>query len=80
METIRIRDPGSGMEQSRIRDKHPGSATLVATSFVAVWGVFCFVHVTSHGEGAIVKKTSALYNLSKELTRCPSELVQHFRL
>ncbi len=21
-------DPGSGMEKSRIRDKHPGSATL----------------------------------------------------
>jgi hypothetical protein len=51
-------DPGSGMEQSRIRDT--GSATLVATSFVAFWGVFCFVHVTSHGEGAIVRKTSAL--------------------
>jgi hypothetical protein len=27
METIRIRDPG--MEKSRIRDKHPGSATLL---------------------------------------------------
>ncbi len=24
-------DPGSGMEKSRIRDKHPGSATLTAT-------------------------------------------------
>jgi hypothetical protein len=24
-------DPGSGMEKSRIRDKHPGSATLVIT-------------------------------------------------
>ncbi len=23
-------DPGSGMEKSRIRDKHPGSATLIA--------------------------------------------------
>jgi hypothetical protein len=22
-------DPGSGMEKSRIRDKHPGSATLL---------------------------------------------------
>jgi hypothetical protein len=36
METIRIRDPGwnnsdpeSGMEKSRIRDKHSGSATLL---------------------------------------------------
>jgi hypothetical protein len=24
-------DPGSGMEKSRIRDKHPGSATLPLT-------------------------------------------------
>jgi hypothetical protein len=24
-------DPGSGMEKSRIRDKHPGSATLANT-------------------------------------------------
>ncbi len=24
-------DPGSGMEKSRIRDKHPGSATLIRT-------------------------------------------------
>jgi hypothetical protein len=33
---MRIRDPGwrqfgSGMEKSRIRDKHPGSATLFVT-------------------------------------------------
>jgi hypothetical protein len=33
---IRIRDqesfdPGSGMEKIRIRDKHPGSATLLKT-------------------------------------------------
>jgi hypothetical protein len=26
-------DPGSGMEKSRIRDKHPGSATLECTIF-----------------------------------------------
>ena len=26
-------DPGSGMEKSRIRDKHPGSATLVPSKF-----------------------------------------------
>jgi hypothetical protein len=26
-------DPGSGMEKSRIRDKHPGSATLITTYF-----------------------------------------------
>ncbi len=73
METIRIRDPGWNKVGS-------GSATLVATSFFAFWGVFCFVHVTSHGEGAIVRKTSALYPQSKELTRGPPELVQHFRL
>jgi hypothetical protein len=28
---MRIRDPGSGMETVRIRDKHPGSATLSGT-------------------------------------------------
>jgi hypothetical protein len=34
MERIRIWDPGSGVEKSRIRDpeKHPGSATLVSES------------------------------------------------
>jgi hypothetical protein len=31
METVRIRDPG--WKKSRIRDKHPGSATLVPTYF-----------------------------------------------
>jgi hypothetical protein len=25
---MRLRDPGSGMEKIRIRDKHPGFATL----------------------------------------------------
>jgi hypothetical protein len=31
METVRIRDPG--WKKSRIRDKHPGSATLVGSAF-----------------------------------------------
>ncbi len=38
METVRIRDPGSGMEKSRIRDKHPGSATLPTTAGTATKG------------------------------------------
>jgi hypothetical protein len=31
METVRIRDPGWKKVGSRIRDKHPGSATLLLT-------------------------------------------------
>ncbi len=31
---MRIRDPGSGMETVWIRDKHPGSATLVFCLFL----------------------------------------------
>ncbi len=47
---MRIRDPGwrlfgSGMEKSRIRDKHPGSATLVMT-----YGFTCIVPSRSEGE------------------------------
>jgi hypothetical protein len=33
METVRIRDPGWKKVGSGIRDKHPGSATLVGTNF-----------------------------------------------
>jgi hypothetical protein len=39
MEEIRIRDPGSGMVKSRIRDNHPASATLIIqTVFPATVG------------------------------------------
>jgi hypothetical protein len=36
METVRIRDPGWNKVGSGIRDKHPGSATLVYTVFITV--------------------------------------------
>jgi hypothetical protein len=34
---IQIRDPGSWMEKSRIRDKHPGSATLYLSMLYLVF-------------------------------------------
>jgi hypothetical protein len=44
---VRIRDgdssdPKSGMEKSRIRDKHPGSATLIKKNIRASEGAFYF--------------------------------------
>jgi hypothetical protein len=35
METVRIRDPGWKKVGSGIRDKHPGSATLLVTSILS---------------------------------------------
>jgi hypothetical protein len=35
-------DPGSGMEKSRIRDKHPGSATLAQTTKIFLESRFTF--------------------------------------
>jgi hypothetical protein len=50
MEKIRIRDgkksdPGSGMQKSRIQDKHPGSATLFSAKIV-VTQLFFYPEIT----------------------------------
>ncbi len=47
METVRIRDPGWKKVGSGIRDKHPGSATLVElyTGIQCVWSSFKFYTV-----------------------------------
>jgi len=39
METVRIRDPGSKKVGSGIRDKHPGSATLLVTKALFLGGL-----------------------------------------
>ena len=50
METVRIRDPGWKKVGSGIRDKHPGSATLLNSSTVEIinYGIFSSHWVRIH--------------------------------
>ncbi len=47
METVRIRDPGWKKVGSGIRDKHPGSATLLVRSSPALFFKFLFISITN---------------------------------
>jgi hypothetical protein len=53
METVRIRDPESGMEKSKILDKHNGSGTLLVDMLI-----FLNPNLTQGWVGLILKEIS----------------------
>ncbi len=70
METVRIRDPRFGMEKSRIRDKHPGSASLVEKCTFGNEKGFVFTvisHSQSCGFRLINCTVKAIFYLGKQV-------------
>jgi hypothetical protein len=62
METVRIRDPGWKKAGSGIRDKHPGSATLVSRDFC-----FRFFHESSSPQP--LKITLGLFRIFRKFAK-----------
>jgi hypothetical protein len=53
METVRIRDPGWKKVGSGIRDKHPGSATLISKGQIGTYrGGHSYKTIRSRGSGS----------------------------
>jgi hypothetical protein len=69
METVRIRDPGWKKVGSGIRDKHPGSATLL---FLFLWVIFALLEPDSGSGSTDPIESGSGYGSGRTTMRVPT--------